>query len=350
MKTTKRLNIYIAWDIGGAYTKFAIETNSQIKCYIQKCELWKDLSELKSLISNVSNRYKNKKIIHLITMSGEMCDIFDNRNIGVKNLINIFKKLSSSSYVLQHNCSLINIKSNEYAYDNIASMNWIATSKFLTDKIDNAIALDIGSTTTDIILIKNKKLINKRKDDITGLSNHELLYSGIFRTPIYALTQEIKYKNTIYKIIPENFANMSDIYRILSYLHPKYDYSITSDNRSKSMINSMKRLCRVFGFDYHESKKNLLFSLCKQIITIHINHISSNIKYHLKKYKNISDYKIIGAGVGKFLVKIICKRNNWRYLDFDDFCEHKIIGTYKPSDIAPAYSLIYLVKKNYDDF
>jgi len=90
-------------------------------------------------------------------------------------------------------------------------MNWIATSNFLANRVENCIGIDIGSTTTDIILIKNNKIINRRINDFTGLINHELLYSGILRTPIYALTHEIKYRNKKYKIIPENFANMSDI-------------------------------------------------------------------------------------------------------------------------------------------
>ena len=162
------------------------------------------------------------------------------------------------------------------------------------------------------------------------------------------MTHEIKYRNKKYKIIPENFANMSDIYRLLAYLKPAYDYSSTSDNRSKSNINNMKRLSRIFGFDYHSTKKDLVFMLSKKIFTIHMDHISSNIKYHLQqKYVKTKDLKIVGIGIGKFLIRLICKKNNWRYIDFNEYCTHKTVGIYQPSDIAPAYSLIPLLS-NYE--
>ena len=57
---------------------------------------------------------------------------------------------------------------------------------------------------------------------------------------------------------------MSDVYRILSIISSKQDYTDTSDKRSKTKRHSMERLSRVFGFDYSEEKMKTLIK--QQII------------------------------------------------------------------------------------
>ena len=70
-------------------------------------------------------------------------------------------------------------------------MNWYPIGLLLRDKIDQCIAVDIGSTTTDFILIKANKIINKRIDDLSGLNTNELLYLGCLRSPLYAVSKNI---------------------------------------------------------------------------------------------------------------------------------------------------------------
>ena len=73
----------------------------------------------------------------------------------------------------------------------------------------NCILVDIGSTTTDIIPIKNKEIISKGVTDYQRLKSNELIYLGVLRTPIQAVEKK---KN----LINENFANLSDVYRVLN--------------------------------------------------------------------------------------------------------------------------------------
>ena len=39
-------------------------------------------------------------------------------------------------------------------------------------------------------LVPHKRTVDKRIDDFTGLSQLELLYTGVLRTPIFAITKE----------------------------------------------------------------------------------------------------------------------------------------------------------------
>lgn len=342
-------NLYIGWDIGGAHTKYAIlkPNSSSIICKIYKCNLWSSLKDLSEKINRINKQYiKKHHVINAITMSGEMSDIFSSRNEGVKEIIKLFDNLSSKNYIFVKDKGLSRYTKQKLKYLNIASMNWLAISKLLEKKDRNIIAIDVGSTTTDIILIKNFKCINKRFDDFSGLNSSELIYSGVLRTPINAIVQKIIISKREYNVIPENFATMSDVYRILSIISSKQDYTDTSDKRSKTKRHSMERLSRVFGFDYSEEKMKTLIKLSEKIMSVHLEQISCKIEKHIiDKFKNTKEIKIIGMGIGSKLIEIISKKNKWKYMGFDNYFNlTNSSSDYTPSDIAPASSLCMQIK------
>ena len=80
--------------------------------------------------------------------------------------------------------------------------------------IREGIVIDFGSTTTDFVLIKGGQVINNSFSDYRRLGTGELVYTGIIRTPIFAIMNSININTQKYKIIPEYFSSMSDIYRI----------------------------------------------------------------------------------------------------------------------------------------
>jgi len=72
-------------------------------------------------------------------------------------------------------------------------MNWHATASFISNFFPNCILVDIGSTTTDIIPIKNKEIISKGVSDYQRLKSNELVYLGVLRTPIQAVEKKKKF-------------------------------------------------------------------------------------------------------------------------------------------------------------
>ena len=53
-------------------------------------------------------------------------------------------------------------------------MNWHSIGNFLKKKLRRIIV--VGSTTTDLICIKDGKILNESFDDFTKIKNLELLY------------------------------------------------------------------------------------------------------------------------------------------------------------------------------
>ena len=345
-------NMYIGWDIGGAHTKYTMikENSLKITSKVFSLKLWESLDPLKKIINETQNKYGNMyRIKNAITMSGEMCDIFPNRKKGVKEILSLFSKRSFNNYIYTSNNGVISInKFKDFRF--VASMNWHIIASYIKSIGKNIIAIDLGSTTTDIILIKNNKCINIRTDDYSGLKSSELLYTGILRTPTFSVTKYINYNNQKYHLIPEFYSTMGDIYRLLGVISLRDDYSDTADGRSKSTINTLIRISRSFGIDYDKNDKELIINISKKIMSEHLDQISYNIIGHLKKnFNNTKDLYFIGMGVGRNIIEKICRKSKWKYLNLEDALSYSNIDAVNNlSKNTPSFLLALLLKKNHE--
>ena len=224
-------------------------------------------------------------------------------------------------------------------------MNWLAPAIFLKGKVKNAILIDFGSTTTDITIIHNYHLSNLGYTDFDRLKNSELVYTGIVRTPIFSLSNSLLIEGIRLKIIPEQFSNMADIYRINDSLPKNVDLFSTMDKKNKSKISSLKRVSRNFGFDYTKSKKELLKLISKKLIDIQLDLIFSSVENQLK-LKGISKKPpIIALGIGKDLIASHCKVNNYKTECFIKFLSGSKKLLTKAVYHAPAAACAFLLNE-----
>ena len=237
---------YLGIDIGGAHLKcIGLNKKKEIKLVdYTSYKIWSSSNQLETNLQNLSNKIRSNETICGITMSAELCDIFPNRENGVKELTKLCKilKFNKSYYTCSKPIFSLNPKASE-----IMSMNWHSIGRLCEKKIKDCIIIDFGSTTTDFICIKNFKFINKYFTDFSRLNNHELLYTGIVRTPIFSLLKKIIINKNNYYLIPEYFSDMSDIYRIKKILSKDIDLDDTSDGRGKSQIESKIRVSNILA-------------------------------------------------------------------------------------------------------
>ena len=201
----------IGWDIGGAHIKaakidFKKKTSKTEQIY---SPIWKNVNNLKKSIKLIKKKL-GKTNYHAITMTAELSDIFPDRKHGVKHVVNLSSKILGEKNIFFYSKKIfLKKKSAIKKHFELNSMNWHATASFISNFFPNCILVDIGSTTTDIIPIKNKEIISKDVSDYQRLKSNELIYLGVLRTPIQAVEKK---KN----LINENFANLSDVYRVLN--------------------------------------------------------------------------------------------------------------------------------------
>lgn len=311
---------HIAWDIGGAHLKVAsLRSDGKIE-YVQqyKTPLWKGLDNLSDCIIDIIRKNHHNSCHHAITMTAELADIFPDRQTGVVELINLCKKyLGNNIRIYTFDKGFIECHDVEKYAHYIASANWHASSISVASLLDAGLFIDIGSTTTDIIPFKNKKLLNIGVDDHTRLQNDELLYTGIVRTPIMALASYINFRGKKQGLVSESFATTADVYRILNLLNEEDDLMESADGKAKDLKHSMIRLARMLGADASSTNDKYWYELASLFADLQLEKITSSIKTVISRALTKPN-KIVGAGSGHFLARKISQRLDLPYMDFSE--------------------------------
>ncbi len=342
----------IGWDIGGAHVK-VVFSNEQKIFRVQQlvCPLWKGIDELSACIDVVKEKIDVKLCRHAVTMTGELVDHFEDREQGVKAIINEIsnKLVPSRVHYFAGNEGFVGAAQAIAEYSKIASANWLASADYVAKKIKNAYFIDIGSTTTDIVEIRDHQANYLGYTDEQRLIARELVYCGVVRTPIFAISKSVQVKDQHIPVINEYFANTADVYRLTDELPAHADLSDTLDGRDKSVTSSAARIARMFANDAKQDELNVWVNVAKQIRNAQVQIIKDACRHQFMK-KNVSlEIPIIGAGIGRFLVKDLAQQLGRKYIDFEELIDVSSSSNgINVSDCAPAASVACLLSANSD--
>lgn len=342
-KMHSRNKIIIGWDIGGAHVKAVMLEANQATSVLPTvanvmqlaCPLWRGLAQLEAAIVAVTQAwqleklYETNNIHHAITMTGELVDLFESRQQGVLEISQCLETLlvgNKSFFVMQPNektdCGYTFVPFEQVAthWQCIASANWFASAQWLTKHIENALLIDIGSTTTDFVLIQNHQVL-MLKDTTDGLTDaarmqqQTLIYTGVVRTPLMALGHNIAFAGNITTLAAEHFATTADVYRLTNDLAPQDDLAETADGKDKSPVATAKRLARMVGYDINDATFADWQQLAQAFKAAQLARLQQVAKQHLQAVPWQGVVSIVGAGVGRFLVADIAKMCNVAYVD-----------------------------------
>ena len=297
-------------DIGGANIKAALidEEKNIIKIAHLYTPLWKSLDTAAHALKEIRSSFGITKY-QFITMTGELSDIFDNRKEGVSTLAELISKIFPKAQIeiLTDNMNFVSCRKLNNNLLSAASANWLATATLVSKRIRNGILLDFGSTTTDIIPIKNFSVASIGKTDHERLLHGELLYTGFTRTPLMALSQKIIFQSNKIPLMAESFANTGDIYRILGSL-PKYlDIQETADGKNKTFNASCQRLARMIGLDKENANVADWKNLAKSFYKIQERIICRGCLKAIKSFTPKTQINIITAGSGAEILEKMIK-------------------------------------------
>ena len=338
---------YVGWDIGGAHLKMArVAENGKVLAVEQHATpLWQGLECLVKALMDVKSRFDNKPLIHAITTTGELADIFQNRTDGVNALLgefcNFFKK--KDIYVYAGTAGLISIAEAYNQQQQVASANWHASASFIANQQKDGLFVDIGSSTTDIIPFQSGKLCNRGYSDQERMRCDELVYTGIVRTPVMAVVNKVPYAGEWQSIAAEHFATMSDVYRITGELDESHDLMPAADNGGKNLFDSVRRLARVLGSDIQDlSSLEHYQDLARYIIDEQENIIGKALQKVISSNLAITHTTLIGAGAGRFLIARLATRHGLKYLDVEHLLDAKTEQKSKAADCVTAVSVAQL--------
>ena len=244
----------IGWDIGGVHIKAAaLDRHGCVVRVIQRdCPLWKGIPHLNEGLKCIATELNGSNARHALTMTGELVDLFGDRREGVLAILDaIDQQLSPATvsvFAGRHGFLSID-EISERNYEAVASANWLASGLWVAQQTESGLFADIGTTTTDLILIENNQVKVRGYTDYERMRYDELVYTGIARTPVMAIVDRVPFEGESVGVMAEHFAAMADVYRITGELPEYADQSPACDNGEKTIRGSVRRLARMIGRD-----------------------------------------------------------------------------------------------------
>ena len=327
-------------DIGGANTKAATSDGSFVISI--HAPLWKNKAILYDVLYEIKKEIDETEIVSAgAVMTGEICGCFETKREGVSYIKKAVCKMFNDVKFLDNRCLFKNSSDLDKDPASFASTNWLASAKFIAEEYKDVIFVDIGSTTTDVIPIKDGK-IKARRSDLGRLKSGELIYSGVLRTNVSCLLGKIYMKGEKYKTSSEHFATTADAYLITGCIKREdigckslnhYCYPFTGE-KGKNRISAMRKLARVLCSDHEEIGEDDVVHIAEQVEEAQVNELVTSLERISEKYglKNI-----VSVGIGDFIVEKSSESLNLDFLPLSSVYEKEL------SAVFPAYAVAKLL-------
>ncbi|HID19995.1 MAG TPA: H4MPT-linked C1 transfer pathway protein [Methanophagales archaeon] len=328
--------MFVGIDVGGANTKVVTSEGFVDSIY---APLWKD----KTILYNLLSEYKFASEIEAVgaVMTGELCDCFETKREGVLHIKDALSTAFREVKFFNADCAFKDSTDVDKYPLSFASTNWLASSKLISEQYEDAIFVDVGSTTTDVIPIVGGE-IKARQTDLERLKNGELIYSGVQRTNVAALLKSVEIGEEC-SVSSELFAITADAYLVLGHI-TEDDYSCESpdsyafvnrDEAEKSRVSAMRRLARVVCSDLEEIGEDNAVHIATQVKRAQVDDLFASMKRIKEKYRL---EMIVSAGIGDFIVKEAADLLNIQFISLSSRYGKRIAATF------PAYSVAKLLE------
>lgn len=291
---------FLALDIGGANIKAADGVGYSAT---YPFPLWKDSAKLsRQLRTIISEAPQSDHLV--VTMTGELADCFATKAIGVKFILDAVGKASDNRharvYLSDGRMVTPQVALNFPQF--VAAANWHVLATFAARFAPNrtALLIDIGSTTTDIIPIVNNVVTTRGSTDTTRLLSGELVYSGVERTAVCAVVQQVPYRGQKCPVAAEYFATTLDAYLVLERLPENPNNTNTADGKPATKGAARVRLGRVIAADEEEFNHRDAIVMAEAIANAQLARIAGAVKHVVSRLPQPPNVYIL-SGHGEFL-------------------------------------------------
>ena len=291
------------FDIGGANTDLAVidfegDEIKNIEVDFAYLPMWSNNDDLsRVLVELIENICPIREIDAVgISMTAELVDAYDTKKDGVLDVVKKCEETFLCPVAYVGIDGMLSKEEIEKTPLKAAAANWIATAQIATLISDNCIFIDTGSTTTDIIPIRNGKECAIGKSDFDRSATGELVYTGTLRTNLASFLDKVELNGKEYRVASELFAQTADIYTVLDLISEGDYVCDTFDGESKSKLDCAKRIARVVCADLEMLSMDDIVEMSKFIHQKQIEQIADGLK-QVHETQNLD--LIVVTGLGK---------------------------------------------------
>jgi probable H4MPT-linked C1 transfer pathway protein len=295
----------IGWDVGGANVKVALigaEGESEPRVHEQPFALWREPQRLPEVLRRSAERVGSARAM-AVTMTAELADCFATKREGVVFVLDAFRTAfpDVEPRVYGVDGRFRSIESAKREPDTVAAANWRASATLVARTFQDALFVDVGSTTTDLIPIVSGHVVAHGHTDTARLRTGELVYTGILRTPVSAIVRSVPVGGSRCRVAAEHFAIAADVYRWLGRIGDG-DYTCdTPDGRGRSRIEAGARLARMVCADLETLGADDITGIAEHVARAQVRQVASGVRQVSRRAGADSPRIAVLAGQGAFL-------------------------------------------------
>lgn len=243
-------------DIGGANIKAATDSAESVSIPL---EIWRASDRLPEVLASILSRFATVQLL-AVTMTAELADCYATKSEGIDRILSGVESVAGDRAIRVWQTSGEFVPT-DVARDEprlTAAANWHAQATFVGRLVPrgSAVLIDIGSTTTDLIPIINGLPLPTGLTDTERLISSELVYSGVRRTPLCALSERVPMQMTDVSLAAELFATTLDVYLLTDDIPEDLLDAATANGRPATKDAAYDRIVRMICADRTEVSLN----------------------------------------------------------------------------------------------
>src|SRR5215207_3928989 len=255
MTPTTRMPATLAVDIGGANTKAAWLDGTSLRTVSRPFEVWRERPALSELLREVAAEVAAGSADAVaITMTAELSDAFRTKREGVAFVLEAAEDALADRplSVLTTAGELVSMEAARARPWDVAAANRVATALAVAGAHPDALLIDVGSTTADIVPIAGGRIAATARNDLDRLLAGELVYTGVLRTNLAAIAPRVPIRGGWCPVSSEYFAISADVHLVLGRLAQEAYGCPTPDGRPATVEFARERIVRLVCADVEQ--------------------------------------------------------------------------------------------------
>jgi len=297
----------LGWDVGGANIKMArVDGESRRAAVVERAfPLWRECGRLPSVLAALAEDGVGHAPAMAVTMTAELADCFATKREGVGFVVGAFEKAFPAAALWIYGVDG-RFRSGDEARQrphDVAAANWMASATLVARTVPDALFIDVGSTTTDIIPIVGGRVVAEGCSDPARLRSGELVYTGCLRTPVCAVVCSVPLGGAKCRVAAEHFAVTADVYRWRGQIADR-DYTCeTPDGRGTGRSEAGARLARMVCADRETLADAEISAIANHIALAQTRQIAQAIRQVIRRLGAAAPRGAVVAGSGAFLAR-----------------------------------------------
>jgi probable H4MPT-linked C1 transfer pathway protein len=295
----------LGWDVGGANVKAARLEGADAPTIVERpFALWREPMRLPEVLTEVGAALGGASRM-AVTMTAELADCFATKREGVASVLDAFGAAfpAAALHVFGIDGHFRSAAEARRRPLKVAAANWMATATLVSEHWRDALLIDVGSTTTDIIPIVAGRVVARGRTDPGRLRSGELVYTGLLRTPVSAVVGWVPFRGRRCRVAAEHFAIAADAHLWLGRIDAAEYSCEPPDGRGRSREEAASRLARVICADMEMIGEDDVTVIARHVAAAQTRQIASGVRQVLRRLGATAPRTVVIAGSGILLAR-----------------------------------------------